>query len=201
MAVSGFTDVYVAPLPSMCDDPVYPPERHAQITATRSAALRHQRYGVWKLLEHAITHSLSLPFDHVRFVCDERGRWSCDACYFSISHSDNAVAVAVSDRPVGVDIERLDRPHGAMLPDKILTDEQRSTYDRLPPADRPRFLVERWTVKEARFKRDDLPTFTPRTIEDDDRVTIHHLTVHGIPFCCSIATAEDTSPRLITDIS
>lgn len=40
---------------------------------------------------------------------DERGKPLCEGVYLSISHTDGTALLAISDDPIGVDIERLDR--------------------------------------------------------------------------------------------
>jgi 4'-phosphopantetheinyl transferase len=72
----------------------------------------------------------------------------------SVSHSGDRVAVAFTvGVPVGVDVEvlRPDLPVAELAPQVLNTDEQRA-LDLLPPAARPRFLLERWTRKEAILK-------------------------------------------------
>lgn len=60
--------------------------------------------------------------------------------YFSLSHTDGAALVGVSDRPVGVDIEKI-RPLGRRVKERLgaeLTEEE---------------AFCRWTALEARAKR------------------------------------------------
>jgi len=39
--------------------------------------------------------------------CDENGKPTLEFCYLSLSHSGRYVACAVSDKPVGIDIEEI----------------------------------------------------------------------------------------------
>jgi 4'-phosphopantetheinyl transferase len=72
----------------------------------------------------------------------------------SVSHAGARVAVAFTvGAPVGVDVEvlRPDLPVGELAPQVLSADELRA-LDRLAAAARPRFLLERWTRKEAILK-------------------------------------------------
>jgi len=63
--------------------------------------------------------------------------------HFSLSHTDGAVLVGLSDEPVGVDIEKLRPVRGAL-------------GDRLG-ADTPEAFFRKWTKREARAKRAETP--------------------------------------------
>jgi len=74
--------------------------------------------------------------------------------HISISHRRDWVAVAVSDLPVGVDVEC-----GPMSPTPvderaalILTPAERARFDALGPADREQALLGAWVLKEAWYK-------------------------------------------------
>lgn len=72
--------------------------------------------------------------------------------YVSISHSADACVLAVSDTPVGVDVESL-RPQLQRIAHKILTEAElaRAHYDT--PS-----LLRLWTAKEAVFKCAAIPS-------------------------------------------
>ncbi len=61
--------------------------------------------------------------------------------FVSLSHSGGRVAAAVSDRPIGIDIERI-RPVSQKLKSRV--------YKKIPETDEDFFRV--WTVKEAYLK-------------------------------------------------
>ena len=70
--------------------------------------------------------------------------------YFSISHSKHHVFCALSERPVGIDAEELDRQIKPGLAEKILSKEE---YARYLQADDPRTaLLTFWVLKEALAK-------------------------------------------------
>ena len=101
-------DVYAAAIsPELTVGPVASPARARVLAETRAPALLRQRYLVWHLLEFAARHSLGLDPAALVFSHSPEGRWSCPDFEFSLSHTADAVAVAVSRTPVGVDVESL----------------------------------------------------------------------------------------------
>lgn len=71
--------------------------------------------------------------------------------HFNLSHTVGAVTLAVSDNPVGVDMERI-RPINRRLAERFFTEhEQRYILSAEQTADRLFFEV--WTRKEAFLKR------------------------------------------------
>ncbi len=93
--------------------------------------------------------------------------------HFNFSHCKRAVVCAVSDCPVGVDVETV-HPFKDVLARHVLSQEE---YDSVTAAPRPDLaFIEIWTRKEAVLKltgegiRTDLKTVLPR--EDIDIKTV-----------------------------
>lgn len=99
----------------------------------------------------------------------ETGPW-----HFSISHTKTRVFCALSQNPVGIDAEDLDRKINLKLAEKILSP---SEYDRFSAAEDPRIaLLTFWVLKEAQVKLSGeglqgYPNHTNFSL-DDPRVTI-----------------------------
>ena len=70
--------------------------------------------------------------------------------HFSISHTKRHVFCALSDRPIGIDAEEIDRTIDLRLADKILSPEERAQYDAAP--DKRQALLKLWVLKEAAAK-------------------------------------------------
>ncbi len=84
--------------------------------------------------------------------------------HISISHSSTTCLLAVSDRPIGVDIES-PRPQLARVAHKFLMDEESARLDRVE--ERHTYiheLLRYWTAKEATFKLLRLPDLTVSAI-------------------------------------
>ena len=73
------------------------------------------------------------------------GKW-----HFSISHTKHHVFCALSERPVGIDAEELDRQIDLRLADKMLSCTERAQYDAA--ADKRLALLTFWVLKEAAAK-------------------------------------------------
>ena len=82
----------------------------------------------------------------------ERGKpyFRDDPLYFSITHTKRHVFCALSETPVGIDGEEMDRRVNLHLADKILSPGERARYDRA--ADSRLCLLRLWVLKEAYVK-------------------------------------------------
>lgn len=80
------------------------------------------------------------------------GRW------FSLSHSGGLALCALSDRPVGVDVE-LVRPRRPGLPAYALSEAELAAFDG-----NWEDFYRLWTLKESWCKREDSPLFPPRRV-------------------------------------
>lgn len=72
-----------------------------------------------------------------------------NALYFSISHCQHAIAVAVSEQPIGIDIESV-RPFRSALIERTMNEEEQATIHRANDASRA--FTALWTQKEAVVK-------------------------------------------------
>lgn len=70
--------------------------------------------------------------------------------HFSISHTKNTVFCVLTDKPVGIDAEALDRKLDLRLADKILSPGERALYDAAE--DKQQTLLRFWVLKEAAAK-------------------------------------------------
>ena len=69
---------------------------------------------------------------------------------FSITHTKHHVFCALSDRPVGIDAEEVDRKIDLRLADKILSPTEKAQYEAAP--DKRLALLTFWVLKEAAAK-------------------------------------------------
>ena len=70
--------------------------------------------------------------------------------HFSISHSKHQVFCALSDRPVGLDAEEMDRKADLRLAERILSASEKRHFDAA--ADKQACLLRLWVLKEAAAK-------------------------------------------------
>lgn len=200
MGSNLLVDVYTAPIPEGEIGAVLCPLRRAQIHETKSQKQKHQRYYVWKLLEYAAKNSFGLNAETLNFSRGNNGKWSCSSFYFSLSHSRNAVAVAISTIPVGVDLECIQRTISPNLANAILTASELQQFSCIPQTEHAQYLLGKWCAKESLFKAGDFSVFQPQKIETDAGVTTRFLEIGGSTYCCAIAAADLSPLRIFQNI-
>lgn len=144
------TEVYVAVIPSEVEyEPVLPKERQQQLDAAQNESVRAQRYTVWNTLLAGLLHSRGLDAEAAKLTKDHNGKWTSAVCGISLSHCKTAVAAAISDGAVGVDLESACDPRFSdALFHRITSEPERNA--KLPQEIR---IPVVWTRKEAAFKR------------------------------------------------
>lgn len=117
--------------------------------------------------------------------------------YFSLSHAGDYVAVAISDKPVGIDIEEIaDKENNSSIAKRFYTDGERQMIKNCPEGECEAFF-RIWTLKEAFIKavgvglslgidtfgvetinnRQDISGIIVKTdLTDSDNITDEHLT-------------------------
>jgi len=95
--------------------------------------------------------------------------------HFSISHTKSRAFCVISDCPVGIDAEELDRDIDLRLADKILSPSEKRIFDAAE--DRRLTLLKFWVLKEARAKAtgEGLRGYPNKTdfSPDDPRLFVH----------------------------
>ena len=196
-----FADVYVAKMPDeIGNDLLFPSERQNEVLACANDRARRQKYYVWKLLGYALQRSCGLEMDALAFHKEKSGKWTVPNCYFSLSHSYNAVAVAVSNRPIGVDLELIsDRKEGILQ--KTLTAAERAEYETLPPNTKLEYLIKTWTQKESVFKKVGDGLFRPSKIVLDGQFTdTRKIALDGEEYMLSVAANDIADVRYYLDV-
>lgn len=128
-----------------------------------------------------VAERLQVPLDEVELTVapggavDVVGAGLC----LSISHSLDMAAVAIAERAVGVDVERIRAPH-PKLHERIMGPRERIMVERLPVSfDQGTLLV--WTLKEAVIKALQTGLRRPmRSVELDIDYHDRRATVDGV---------------------
>ena len=173
--------VYVRKWPfETMDEDIFPDERLFEISDSNNEKVRGQKYYSWKLLEYAMQKEFGLDMSDSGMK-KISSKWCSSKCNFSISHSNNIVAVAVSTHKVGIDIEENKEDKFERMADKILHPKE-----RLLP--RPN-LCKIWTDKEAIFKKSSKRHFIPQKINTIGESLYHNwLDEDGKNYSLSVAT-------------
>ena len=170
----GIFDIYIMKVPDgMIAEDIYPAERREYILSSSSDKTRLQRYGAWKALEKAINDSFGLQITDINFHYID-GKWQSDRLYFSLSHTDSAVAVAVSSNKCGIDIEAISRFIKRYNSSEILKKFEKkicSEKENLS-LDSPRDFIELWTKKESIYKCYGSGAFSAKSINTQNYKTV-----------------------------
>lgn len=89
--------------------------------------------------------------EDIRFYRGENGKpLTRLPLFFNCSHSGDYVACAISEREIGVDLERIRPVHERM--ERTLTEAERLWLAALPQAQRDEAFLRLWTLKESWIK-------------------------------------------------
>jgi 4'-phosphopantetheinyl transferase len=80
---------------------------------------------------------------------------------FNLSHSGNVVAYAVSDRPIGIDIERIRSMDLSGIIQRFFAPSEFAAWQKLPQMEQEIAFFRTWTVKEAYLKAIGTGLHTP----------------------------------------
>ena len=183
MDKGGITIVYFGEVPRGfgVESVGYVP-RDKQIAADKQSRKGLRQYA-WIALtraiaEYAETNGCTMPLPRLL----PNGKWVADNCYLSLSHTDGYVAAAVSDLPVGVDIERTNRKLAKGLYERIVCGNEKALYTAPDNTQ----LLQLWTAKEAVFKQTD--NNDGLTVSQIDTTTHKVQTTVTEEFVLSVAT-------------
>ena len=126
-----------------------PAWRRQYILRCQNAPERKRRLGAWLLLQRNLA-ALGLSDEAVRRGAN--GKPECEGIYFNLSHSGEMALCAVSDRPVGCDIEKI-RPMPKGVAVRYYSAEERryiAEGQAMGETDRRFFRI--WTMKESYMK-------------------------------------------------
>lgn len=178
-----FTKVYYARIPRNME-PGFTgcPWRDEEIAGCTNRDVKLEKQYSYLLAEHALQDVFGMNGSELGLKKLPSGKIVLDGYYFSISHARGAVATAVSNLPVGVDLEQEERllhKETEKLAQHILTGKERQRYDSLPEETRRKYLLTCWTQKECLFKASSEMVFRPSAWDVTD---IQELKSMGISF-------------------
>lgn len=103
-----------------------------------------------QLLEQMYRQKTGQPLPQIFRTPRGKPYFKDSGVHFSVSHTKTRVFCALSDRPVGVDAEELDRNIDLRLAEKILSGPERQQYEKAQ--DKQKALLQFWVLKEAFVK-------------------------------------------------
>ena len=183
------TDLYIAELPMGEIGRVECEERQAQIDNSGSERVKRERYFAWRLLEHAVMHSKGKSLAEMQPKLSQNGKWESPYIHLSITHSKDLVAVALSNAPVGIDLEPIGSPRPERFAERVLSDEEMAEYRSTEEGDRLPLIYRKWTEKESLFKKEGGTAFIPKQIDTTKGGVIsYELEMNGDIYFLSLAT-------------
>ena len=187
-------DVYVGIIPKKLQiTPLFPPERELELDGACDKVKKEKVFS-WQLLDHALNKSFSYSLKDLALKRSANGKWECDKCYFSITHSKGVVAVAVADEPIGIDLEMLNRDTWPI--EKTLTESEKKGLSKIN-GDKDRFLIKKWTEKESLYKKRGEGAFNPFKIETTGEFFVTKwLEFGGEVFALTVACNENSIVNL-----
>ena len=200
---TNVADVYIARIPNELEvKRLSSDERNAYVEKTGNPAAKREKYFAWRLLEYALRKSLGIEISDLKFEKTASGRWITEGVEFSISHSESAVAVAISDSPVGVDIEEIKKPRSERFAKRILSLDELSVCETLNGYEKDEYLLGKWTAKEAVFKSRNLDFFHPtEPISDEENVITDTVSLDGKIYVYSVSSHSIGKLRVFADLS
>ena len=168
------TYVYYAKIPKKyIFEKVYPLSRQKEIDSATNIKVKEQKYFVWKLLSVSLNHLFGLDIKQFNIRKKSSGKWVSKDIYFSLSHSKNVVAVAISCEPVGVDLQAIVDLRGK-LENRALTKKEKQEFNLLQEEQKQEYLITKWAQKESVFKMQNKLVFKPSKIQTSNYSFINH---------------------------
>ena len=131
-----------------------PEWRRRKCDAFRFDADRRRSVAAWEVLRRMLAVK-GIRAEALSVTEDEFGKPAFDpplGIHFNLSHAGERVMAAVSDRPVGCDVEKI-APFNEAVARECLTDGELAWVKRAQPgSDRDRAFIRLWVRKEAYVK-------------------------------------------------
>lgn len=201
-------EVFLLPLPG---EPLELPERLLRLVGLsrreriqRLSDPRDRQAAAYAalLVRWCACRALGATNDALRFACSPAGKPYLKGeagFHFSLSHARGAVAAAVSDREIGVDVEPL-APARSRVAKRCFTDREQAYL--CAAADPDRAFYEIWTRKEAFLKYTGQGLRVPlRSVETIGRTGIRLSTFFAADCLLSVCDSGEGAPMSLTVFS
>ena len=133
-------------VPEMLD--TLPEERQQRVHKMKQEKSRKQSMGVGLLLQKVLA---LYHMQDSQVIVGEHGKPMIDGLEFNLSHSGSLVLCAVSDRPVGCDVEELrEAPRG--VAERHFSDSEQAYLSQFSEEEYDKEFFRLWTMKESYVK-------------------------------------------------
>ena len=155
--------VFIAPVKMFKDNTVLPKYTTKELKKITNKSLISQKVAAYGLLKYAVEEILRIQDDFANLKKTKTGKPVSKNYNFSISHTPDLIAVALSKCNVGIDLELVDeRQDFRLLKKSMLNQDETIEIGNLLDS------YNVWTKKEAIYKYKDEKCFNPKQIKIDD---------------------------------
>ena len=166
------------------------------------------------LIRKIIMQELKIPNGEIFFKINNYGKpylkdW--DEFHFNISHSGKWVVCAISNKPVGIDVERI-KDLNIKIADRFFSKEEVEDLYKIKKSERLKYFFDLWTLKESYIKADGRGMFLPLnsfsfgikdniiTFKTENKLRDCFFKIYTIAdqYKISVCTLEDTFPQTVT---
>lgn len=185
-------NIYVAPVEMFLNNDVLPQYTQQELRKITNKSLIDQKKAAYGLLKYAVEKSFNIKDDFKNLKKTKNGKPISKDYNFSISHTQDLVAVTVSKCNAGIDIEKIDETKDLSLLVKSVNSQEENLK-----IDNATDFYSIWTKKEAIFKFKDGKIFNPKHINIEEINTkAFEFTYKKSKYILNIATNNVSNVKL-----
>ncbi len=165
--------------------------RLEKIKKSSNVLFKKEQLGSSLLLNDILENYFFMDTTKVEYIYNEFGKpYIKDSnLYFSLSHSNGVIALAVSKEEIGLDIELIkDVKDNLAL--KVMNEAEYNIYKGLSKNDKINYFYEVWTSKEAYVKKlGSALTLNPSNINIDTDVILKNINISNSQYMIALTDA------------
>ncbi len=174
----GFLRLYISKItPELTSGKILSKVRQEYVNSATDEKVKKERTAVWVLLQNALVDCGVVDLDSLNFTRNENGKWCVGNLKFSLSHSKSVVAVAVSDKNVGIDVEMVKEIKSLKLKQSLST-----VYSP----------ITQWTREESYYKATGKKLKT-----DQENIKSYSISVEGEEYKLSVCSDQIENVKMV----
>lgn len=165
--------------------------RLEKIKKSSNNLFKKEQLGSSLLLNDILENYFFMDITKVEYIYNEFGKpYIKDSnLYFSLSHSNGVIALAVSKEEIGLDIELI-KDVKDNLAHKVMNEAEYNIYKGLSKNDKISYFYEVWTSKEAYVKKlGSALTLNPSNINIDSDVILKNINISNSQYMIALTDA------------
>lgn len=131
-----------------------PQERKVLVDRARNENVRRKRIYTGAFLQYVLADELGVSMYSLRYCYNQWGKPELEGhdLFFNLSHSGEYVVLAISDSPVGIDVEHKTKGYDVLAKRCFCPEEYEDIMSAGKEEERQHCFLEYWTKKEAYIK-------------------------------------------------